>query len=124
MKTCFWHDAIEADGEIAALRLRATRRNEAANQILNSNDPAKVVLSIDNSRQTESRTAQLLHDTIGGLIIRSYYNAPYIFAQRFVSVSFEQDVQHIDQPSRLAVGRKDGQAIKTGGSAQLKRFLC
>ena len=53
----------------------------------------------------------MLHDAIGGLIIRGCYNAPYIFAQRFVSVSFEQDVQHIDQPGRLAVGRKHGQTI-------------
>ena len=79
--------------KIAALRLRATRRNEAANQILNGNDPVKVVLSIDDNRQTKPRTAQLLHDAIGGLIVRSCYNAPHIFAQRFVSVSFEQDVR-------------------------------
>src|SRR2546430_11873349 len=124
MKTRSWHDAIEAYGEIAALRLSATRRNQAANQILDGNDPAKVVLSIDNSRQTESRTAQLLHDTIGGLIVRSRYNAPYIFAQRFVSVSFEQDVQNIDQSGRLAVGRDHGQTIKTGRAAKLKRFPC
>src|SRR5947207_8967425 len=108
MKTRSWHDAIEAYGEIAALRLSATRRNEAANQILDGNDPAKVVLSIDNSRQTEPRTAQLLHDTIGRLIVRSCYNAPYIFAQGFVSVSFQQAVQNINQPGRVAVGRKHG----------------
>ena len=100
------------------------RGNQAANQILNGNDPPKVVLSIDNSRQTESRTAQLLHDAIGGLIVRSRYNAPYIFPQWFVSVSFQQDVQNIDQPGRLAVGRKHGQTIKTGRGAKLKRFLC
>src|SRR4029453_18676945 len=80
--------------------LSVARRNEAADQILDRNDPAKVVVSIDDSRQTEARTAQLLHDTIGGLIVRSRYNAPYIFAQRFVSVSFEQDIQNIDQPGR------------------------
>src|SRR6266576_5241066 len=100
------------------------RGNQAANQILDGNDPAKVVLSIDNCRQTEPRTAQLLHDTIGRLIVRSRYNAPYVFPQRFVSVSFQQDVQNIDQPGWLAVGRKDGQAIKTGRGAKLKRFLC
>src|SRR5882724_12798560 len=33
--------------------LSIARRNQAANQILDGNDPAKVVLSIDNSRQTE-----------------------------------------------------------------------
>ena len=143
MKICFWLDPIEAGvisgkqrftsvvatscGYSATNRefaLSATRRNEAANQILDGNDPAKVVLSIDDSRQTESRTAQLLHDAIGGLIVGSYYNAPYIFAQRFVSVSFEQDVRNIDQPGRLAVGRKDRQAIKTGRGTKLKRFLC
>src|SRR5512133_2533623 len=103
--------------EIAALRLRATRRNEAANQILNGNDPAKVVLSINDCRQTEPRSAQLLHDAIGGLIVRGCYNTPHILAQRFVSVSLEQDVWNIDQPGGLAVGRKHGQTIKTGRSA-------
>ena len=100
------------------------RGNEAANQILHGNDPSKVVLSIDNSRQTESRTAQLLQDTLGRLIVGSRYNAPYIFPQWFVSVSFQQDVQNIDQPGRLAVGRKDGQAVKAGRGAKLERFLC
>ena len=70
--------------------------NETANQVLDGNDSAKFVLSIDNSRQTESCTAQLLHDAIGGFILRSRYNAPHIFAQRFVSVSVEQNVQDID----------------------------
>ena len=122
-----YHDGPQRRGYSATNRdfaLRVARRNQAANQILDGNDPAKVVLSIDDSRQTEPRTAQLLHDAIGGLIVRSRYNAPYIFPQWFVSVSFQQDVQNIDQPGRLAVGRKDGQTIKTGRGAKLKRFLC
>src|SRR4030095_17026796 len=85
--------------------LRVARRNQAASQIFNRNDPAKIVLLIDDSRQTETRTAQLLHHAIGGLIDCSGHNPPYIFTQRFVSVSLEQDVDNIDQPSRLAVGR-------------------
>src|ERR1044071_9716755 len=69
--------------------LRVARRNEAASQIFNSNDPAKIVLLIDDSRQTETRTAQLLHHAIGGLIDCSGYNAPYVFTERFVSVWLE-----------------------------------
>jgi hypothetical protein len=121
-----YHDGPQGRGYSASIDLLAlsvARRNQAANQILDGNDSPKIVLSIDNSRQTESRTAQLLHDTIGRLIVRSRYNAPYIFPQWFVSVPFEKDVQHIDQPGRLAVERKHGQTIETGRGAKLKRFL-
>src|SRR5262249_38743670 len=98
--------------------------NEVANQILARNDAPKMVLSIDDSRQAEPPTAQLLHDAIGGLIVRSRYNAPYIFAQRFVSVSFEQNVQNIDQSGRLAVVREHGKTIETGRGAKIECFLC
>src|SRR5262245_50575083 len=98
--------------------------NEMAHQILARNDAAEVVLSIDDSRQAEPLTAQLLHDAIGGLIVRSRHNAPHIFAQRFVSISFEQNVQNVDQSGRLAVEREKGQTIKTGRGAKLERLLC
>ena len=99
-------------------------RNEVANQILAGNDAAKVVLSIDYSRQAQPRTAQLLHDAIGRLIVCSRYNTPHIFAERFVSVSFEQNIQNVDQSRRLAVRRKQGQPIETGSGAKFERFLC
>src|SRR5437867_2607173 len=39
------------------LGLHLARRNEPPNQILDANDPAKVVLPIDDSCQTDSRSA-------------------------------------------------------------------
>ena len=89
MKISSWRDAIEAltsiqgrgySAWIDLLALSVARRNEAANQILDSDDATKVVLAIDHSRQTEPRSAQLLHDEIGGLIVRCCYNAPDIIA--------------------------------------------
>ncbi len=55
-----YHDDPQRRGYSATNRdvaLSVARRNQAANQILDGNDSAKVVLSIDNCRQTESRTA-------------------------------------------------------------------
>ena len=105
------------------MRYSTTLRNQTANQILDGNNSAKIVLSIHNSCQTKPCSAQLLHDSIGRLILRSRDNSPDIVAQRFVSVSVEQDIEDIDQPGRLAVGRKHRQTIKTSRSAKLQRLL-
>src|ERR1700758_1021028 len=133
MKTGSWRDGIEAltsiqgrgySAWIDLLALSVSRSNKAANQIFGGNDPVKDILSSDDSRQPQPRSAQLLHDAICCLIIRSCYNAPHIFAQRFVFVWVKQYVQDVDQPGWLTVGRKHGQTIKTGRSAKLERFLC
>jgi hypothetical protein len=42
--------AMATAHEIAAVCYASPCRNEAANQILDCNDPAKVVLAIDDSR--------------------------------------------------------------------------
>jgi hypothetical protein len=82
--------------EIAQLVLNISRRNEPANQILDRNNAAKISVSIHDSCQAKPRSAQLLHNAIGGLIVRSGYDTPHIIAKQFVSISVEQNIDDID----------------------------
>ena len=98
-------------------------RNQPPNQIFNGNNAAKMLVSIHYSCQAKPRSAQLLHDPVRGLVLRGRDNSPDIVAQRFVSVSVQQDIEDVDQPGRLAVRRKHRQTIKTSRSAKLQRLL-
>ena len=100
------------------------RRNEPSNQIVERDDSAKIFLVIYDSSKTKPSSAQLLHNPVGRLILRSGYNAPDVIAQRLVSVFVQQDVEDIDQSSRLAVRRNYRQTINTGRGGDLHCFQC
>ena len=61
-----------------ALASGLARGNEPPNQILDSYDPAKMFLSVQDSSKSESGSAQLLHNPISGLILSGGYDAPDI----------------------------------------------
>lgn len=53
---------------------RLARRNEAPNQILDCDNPAKPFPSVQNCRQAKPSCAELLYDPISGLIFSGGYN--------------------------------------------------
>src|SRR5206468_443509 len=99
------------------------RRNEPANQVLDGNDATEIFVSINDRRKTKLRGTQLLHDAVGELVFRGGCNPPHIIAQRFVSISVEQDVENVDQSGGLTVRCKHRKTIKTSRSAKLQRLL-
>src|SRR5437899_10913253 len=105
------------------LALNTTRRNEPANQILESNDSAEIFLLVNDNGKAKPGSAQLLDNAVGGFLLRSGYNTANIIAQRPVSVLIQQDVENVDQSSRLIFRPKHRKAIETGSGAQLQRLL-
>src|SRR5437660_10517141 len=109
---------------MAPLALNTTRRNELPDQIVDGNDPAKIFLLVHDNGKTKPSSAQLLHNAVGGLLFRRGCNTPDIIAQWPISVFVEQDVEDVDESSRLLFRSKHRQTIETGSSAELQCLLC
>ena len=78
------------------LSLRLARRNEPPNQILDSNNSAKILVFVYDDGQTKSSSAQLLHDSVSRLLLCGGHNAPDIIAKRFVSILIKQNIENVD----------------------------
>jgi hypothetical protein len=91
-----WGDAPSWKNETAPLALGTSRRDEPPNQIIECDDSAKIFLLIHDSGETKPSSAQLLHNSVGGLLLRCGYNPPYVIAQRLVSVFVQQDIEDVD----------------------------
>src|SRR5438552_2305092 len=108
---------------MAPSALSASRRNKPPNQIVDGNDPAKIFLFVHHNGKAKPGSAQLLHNAVGGLLLGSGYNAPDIVPQRSVSVFVEQDVEDVNQSSRLFFRANHRQTIETRSRAELQCFL-
>jgi hypothetical protein len=100
------------------------RRNKPPNQILNRYNPAKIFLSVQDSRQPKPGSAQLLYNTMGGLLLTCGYDAPDIIVQRFASILIEEDIEDVNQSGRLPSTCDHRQTIKARRSAEFHCFLC
>src|SRR5437016_3356904 len=108
---------------MAPSALSASRRNKPPNQIVDGNDPAKIFLLVHDNGKAKPGSAQLLHNAVCRLLFRGGYNTANIIAQRPVSVLIEEDVENVDQSSRLIFRPKHRKAIETGSGTQLQRLL-
>src|SRR5947208_15260728 len=76
---------------MAPSALSASRRNKPPNQIVDGNDPAKILLLVHDNGKAKPGSTQLLHNAVCRLLLRSGYNAANIIALRPGSVFIEQD---------------------------------
>src|SRR5207249_4821175 len=99
------------------------RGDETPDQILNSDDSAQTLLIIQDSSQPKTRGTQSLDNTVGWFLLGGQNDSPHVIAERLGSISFEQDIENVDQAGGLTFARNHWQTIQTWRCAQLKRFL-
>ena len=84
------------------------RADEARDQILTRDDTDQISLLIDDRGQAKPRSPQSLDGAPGRFAFLDRDHSPDIAADRLRVISIEQNIEHIHQTDRIAVGANHG----------------